>query len=62
MKIVNRFRLGELWEIGKNKSWFAHMAEKSFHLQGIGNYLVTFEKGEPKKPKYIIEILEKIIY
>lgn len=59
MKIVNRFRLGELWEIGRNESWFSHMAEKGFHLQGIGNYLDTFEKGEPKKTKYRIEILEE---
>ncbi len=59
MKVVNRFRLGELWEIGKNESWFTHMADKGFHLQGIGNYLVTFEKGEPKKTKYRIEILQE---
>jgi hypothetical protein len=35
------------------------LAEKGLHLQSIGNYLVTFEKGDPKKTKYRIEILEE---
>ena len=58
-KSVYRFRMGELWEVGKNESYFTYMAEKGFHLQSIGGYLMAFEKGQPKKTKYRIEILEE---
>lgn len=58
-KLVRRFKLGQLWEYGKNESWYSDMALKGLHLQSVGNFLVTFEKGEPKKTKYRIEILEE---
>lgn len=58
-KSIYRFRIGELWEVGKNESYFTYMAEKGFHLQSIGSYLMTFEKGQPEKIKYRIEILEE---
>ena len=58
-KLVRKFQLGDLWEYGKNESWFSDMAAKGLHMQSIGNWLVTFEKGEPKKIKYRIEILEE---
>ena len=58
-KLVRRFKLGNLWECGKNESWFSDMALKGLHLQSVGNLLVTFEKEEPKKTKYRIEILEE---
>ena len=58
-KFVNRFLLSDLWEFGKNESWFSHMAAKGLHLQNVGNWLVTFEKGEPKNTRYRIEILEE---
>lgn len=58
-KLVRRFMLGDLWDYGKNESWYSYMAAKGLHLQGVGDWLVTFEKGEPKNTKYRIEILEE---
>lgn len=58
-KLVKRFNLADLWEYGKNESWFSDMAARGLHLKSFGKYLVTFEKGQPKKTKYRIEILEE---
>jgi len=58
-KSVRRFLLGNLWDFGKNESWFSDMALKGMHLQSIGSWFVVFEKGEPKKTRYRIEILEE---
>jgi hypothetical protein len=58
-KFAYRFLLSDLWEFGKNESWFSYMAAKGMHLQNVGNWLVTFEKGEPKNTRYRIEILEE---
>lgn len=57
-KSVRRFLLGNLWDFGKNESWFSDMALKGMHLQSIGSWFVVFEKGEPKT-RYRIEILEE---
>lgn len=59
-KLVRRFMLGDLWDYGKNESWYSYMAAKGLHLQSVGDWLVTFEKGEPKNTKYRIEILEEV--
>lgn len=56
---VKRFLLGELWNYGKNESWYSYMAARGLHLQSVGNWFVTFEKGEPKKTRYRIEILQE---
>lgn len=58
-KLVRKFNLGNLWEYGKNESWYSDMAARGLHLQSIGDWLVTFEKSVPKKTKYRIEILEE---
>lgn len=58
-KLVKKFNLSDLWEYGKNESWFSDMAAKGLHLKSFGKYLVTFEKGQPKKTKYRIEIFEE---
>lgn len=58
-KFAYRFLLSDLWEFGKNESWFSHMAAKGMHLQNVGSWLVAFEKGEPKNTRYRIEILEE---
>ena len=58
-KSIRRFLLGNLWDFGKNESWFSDMALKGMHLQSIGSWFVVFEKGEPKKTRYRIEILEE---
>ena len=60
-KLVRRFKLGQLWEYGKNESWFSDMALKGLHLHSVGNLFVTFEKGMPKKTKYrIFDCLQPI--
>ncbi|NLJ58462.1 MAG: DUF2812 domain-containing protein [Tissierellia bacterium] len=58
-KLVYRFLLSDLWELGKNESWFTYMSAKGLHLKSIGNWLVRFEKGEAKKTKYRIDILKE---
>ncbi|HHZ01917.1 MAG TPA: DUF2812 domain-containing protein [Tissierellia bacterium] len=56
-KLRYRFQLSDLWELGKNESWFEHMASKGLHIKSIGKWLVTFEKGEPQNTRYRIDIL-----
>lgn len=48
-KTVRKFMQEDIWNIGRNESWFTDMAAKGFHLRRIGNVFATFEKGEPKK-------------
>jgi hypothetical protein len=61
-KSVRRFLLGNLWDFGKNESWFSDMALKGMHLQSIGSWFVVFEKGEPKKTRYRIEIFHTCMF
>lgn len=59
-KSVRRFLLGNLWDFGKNESWFSDMALKGMHLQSIGSWFVVFEKGEPKKPGIGLRYWKKV--
>lgn len=58
-KSVKKFMPGDLWDFGKNESWFSDMALKGLHLQSIGSWFAVFEKGQPQKTKYRIEVLEE---
>lgn len=58
-KIIRRFLLDDSWSIGKNECWYTDMAAQGFHLKKIGRVCATFEKGEPKKIKYRIDVLGK---
>lgn len=56
-KTVRRFVQDDIWNIGRNESWFSGMAEKGFHLRRIGRIFVIFEKGEPAKTNYRIDVM-----
>lgn len=56
-KTVRRFMQDDLWNIGRNESWFSGMAEKGFHLSRIGRTFAFFEKGEPAKTNYRIDVM-----
>lgn len=58
-KVVRKFLLDDAWSIGKNESWFSDMASKGLHLKSIGRVFAKFEKGEPRKTKYRIDVLYK---
>jgi hypothetical protein len=51
-----RLRFDEYWRIGEQESWFEDMALQGLHLDEIGLMLVKFEKGEPKKTRYRIDV------
>ncbi|MDF3000833.1 MAG: hypothetical protein K0Q48_952 [Bacillota bacterium] len=56
-KTVRRFMQDDIWNIGRNESWFSGMAEKGFHLRSIGRTFALFEKGEPTKTNYRIDVM-----
>lgn len=57
-KIVRKLRPDDYWRIGEHESWFSDMALEGLHLKKIGNRIATFEKGEPKKTRYRIDIYQ----
>lgn len=56
-KTVKRFILDDSWNIGRNECWFSEMAEKGLHLKSMRRIFASFEKGEPRKTKYRIDVL-----
>ncbi|MBD8067352.1 DUF2812 domain-containing protein [Bacillus sp. PS06] len=55
-KMVKKLRPSDYWRIGEHESWFADMAAKGLHLKKMGIQFAKFEKGEPKKTRYRIEV------
>jgi hypothetical protein len=55
-KIVRKLRPADYWRIGEHESWFADLAAEGLHLKKMGIHFARFEKGEPKKMKYRIEV------
>jgi uncharacterized membrane protein len=55
-KTIRRFRPGDYWRIGEHESWFSDMAAEGLHLIKIGHTFAKFEKGEPKKTRYRIDL------
>ncbi|ATW23513.1 DUF2812 domain-containing protein [Candidatus Formimonas warabiya] len=51
-KTVRRFMQDDIWNLGRNESWFSDMAKKGLHLRRIGLFFATFEKAEPQKTKF----------
>lgn len=47
----------DIFHIGRTESWFSVMARKGLHLEKLGLFFITFEKGEPRNTKYRIDIL-----
>lgn len=57
-KIVRKWRPDDYWRIGEHESWFSDMALEGLHLKDIGYRIAKFEKGEPKKTRYRIDIYQ----
>lgn len=55
-KTVQKIRPSDYWRIGEHESWFADMAAKGLHLKKMGIHFAKFDKGEPKKMKYRIDV------
>lgn len=58
-KIIRKFPIDDMWNIGKSESWYSDMAAEGLHLKSFGHLHVKFEKGNPAKTKYRIDILYK---
>lgn len=56
-KTVRRFMQNDIWNLGRNESWFSDMAEKGLYLRRIGPVFASFEKGDPQKIKYRIDVI-----
>ena len=54
--IVRKLRPSNYWRIGEHESWFADMSLQGLHLHNMGTTFAHFEKGEPKKMEYRIEV------
>lgn len=54
---VRKLILDDGWSIGRNECWFADMAAQGLHLKGMGRLFASFEKGEPQRTKYRIDVL-----
>ncbi len=58
-KIIKKFPIDDMWNIGKSESWYSDMADEGLHLKSFGRLHVKFEKGEPAQTRYRIDILYK---
>lgn len=56
---VRRLMLDDLFAIGRNEHWFAHMAKRGLHLRKFGRTFAYFEQGEPRETRYRIEYLQE---
>ncbi|MEG0385943.1 MAG: DUF2812 domain-containing protein, partial [Solibacillus sp.] len=57
-KIVRKVRPGDYWRIGELESWFSDMSAKGLHFQKMGIHFAHFQKGEPKRMEYRIEVIQ----
>ncbi|MBM4763004.1 DUF2812 domain-containing protein [Bacillus sp. B15-48] len=55
-KTAYKLRPSDYWRIGEHESWFADMAAKGLHLKKMGIHFAKFDKGEPKKMRYRIDV------
>jgi hypothetical protein len=55
-KTVHKLRPSDYWRIGEHESWFAEMAAQGLHLKKMGIHFAKFDKGEPKKMRYRIDV------
>lgn len=58
-KTVRKVRPSDYWRIGEHESWFADMASQGLHLKKMGKIFAYFEKGEPQKMRYRIDVSMK---
>jgi hypothetical protein len=58
-KPVYKLRPSDYWRIGEHESWFADMAAQGLFLKKMGIYFARFEKSEPRKMRYRIDVTAK---
>jgi len=58
-KTVRKILPDDMWNIGKIESWFSDMAKKGLNLKSIGRIFVSFEKCEPSKTKYRMDVINE---
>lgn len=56
-KTVRKFMPDDIWNLGRSESWFSDMAKSGLHLRKVGIQFALFDKGEPKKTKYRMDII-----
>ncbi|MDF2804385.1 MAG: hypothetical protein K0S61_4290 [Anaerocolumna sp.] len=54
---VRKFMPDDIWNLGRSESWFSDMAKNGLHLRKVGIQFALFDKGEPKKTKYRMDII-----
>ncbi len=55
-RLVYKLRPSDYWKIGEHESWFSDMAAKGLFLKKMGIHFARFEKGEPQKVRYRIDV------
>lgn len=55
-KTIRKLRPSDYWHIGKHESWFSDMANEGLHLKRMGLHFAQFNKSEPKKMRYRIDV------
>ena len=56
--IKSKLRPCNYWRIGEHESWFSDMALEGLQLYSIGRNFANFIKGEPKRMRYRIELVQ----
>ena len=56
-KKVRKFMPDDIWDLGRSESWFSDMAAKGLHLRKVGIHFAVFEKGEPQRIKYRMDVI-----
>lgn len=59
-RTVRKFMPDDIWNLGRSESWFSDMAKMGLHLRKVGLHFAIFEKGEPKKTKYRMDIISPV--
>ncbi|WP_206459577.1 DUF2812 domain-containing protein [Anaerovorax sp. IOR16] len=58
--VVYRLRPDEYYRIGEHESWFMDLAERGLHLEKMGVRFARFQRGEPKKMQYRVDLFPGI--
>lgn len=55
-KVIRKLRPSDYWRIGEHESWFEDMANEGLHLKRMGLHFAQFNRGEPRKIRYRIDV------
>jgi multisubunit Na+/H+ antiporter MnhB subunit len=55
-KVTRKLRPSDYWRIGEHESWFEDMANEGLHLKRMGLHFAQFNRGEPRKIRYRIDV------